>query len=278
MSETAIWRFLVVVAAALVLVGNAAVWVDRSLADRDAFVETAVEELEQEDARAEIAGEIVFALMGNQPLIYQLAREPAERAVNRLLATPALQPLLTVIAGDLYELVVEGRRRVITIGPAFLPPIVAAIIAAIGPGPAFGFQGQQIEIEPFAQQDIPSLKRVIDPLQSVGLLCGIAGLVILAMSVVASRDRPRALRGVAIALVAVLVVTLLSIVPLRGLYLAQIDDETAHAITTDVLGAFTTDLIIQTVLILIAGAILFAISLWWSGALARTPESQPVDA
>ena len=274
MSETAIWRFLVAIAAVLLLAGNAAIWVDRSLADRDAFVETAVDELAREEVREEIAGEIVLAIIGNQPLIFQLARGPAELAVTRMLATPAFQPLLNLIAAGLHQMVVTGERPTIMIGAEFLPPLLAAIVAAIGPGLPLAFQPQQIEIELFARQDIPSLERIIDPLQAVGLLCGIAGLVILALSVVVDRNRPRALRRVAFALFAVLAVTLLSIVPLRRLYLSQIEDETARSITADVLGAFTTQLIIQSLLLLVAGAILFALSLWWRGTLTRTPEGQ----
>ncbi len=274
MSETSIWRFLVAIAVVLLLIGNAAVWVHRSLADRDAFVETAVNELEREEVREEIAGEIVFAIIGNQPLIFQLARGPAELSVTRMLATPAFQPLLNLIAADLHRMVVTGERPTITIGPVFLPPLLAAIADAIGPGLPLAFQPQQIEIELFARQDIPSLKRVVDPLQAVGLLCGIAGLVILALSVVVDNNRPRALRRVALALFAVLAVTLLSIVPLRRLYISRIEDETARSITSEVLGAFTTQLIIQSLLLLMAGAILFALSLWWRAALTRTPEGQ----
>ena len=278
MSETSIWRMLVIVAAALLLVGNAAIWVDRSLADSDAFVDTAVEELKREETREAIAEQIVFAIMGNQPLVYQLAGDVAELAVTRILATPAMQPLLTLIATDLHQLVVTGERPTVTIGPAFLPPIIAAIIAAIGPGAAFGLQTQQSEIELFADPEIPSLERIIDPLQAVGLLCGIAGLVILVLSIVADGNRRRAFRRVAVAFFAVLALTLLAIIPSRSLYLSQIEDDTTRDITAGVMSAFTTQLITQTLLLLIPGVILLAMNLWRRGALARTPESQPVDA
>ncbi len=278
MSVTAIWRILLVVAVALLLLGNSSIWIDRSMADRDAFVETALEELEKEESRAAIAEDIVFALMGNQPLIYQLAGDTAEVAVTRILGTPAFQPLLTLIATDLHRMVVTGEQPILTLGPTFLPPIVAAIIAMIGPGPAFGFPGQQVDIELFSRQHIPSLENVIDPLQAVGLYCGIAGLVILFFAIVANADRARALRWVAIALFGTLVATLLAIYPFRAWYLGQIDDDTAHAITTGVLDAFTVDLIIQSIALLIAAIIVLIASVVLSRLTNRTLERQPVDA
>jgi hypothetical protein len=275
MSEATIWRILVVAAAALVLIGNAAIWVDRSLADRDEFVETAADELAQLESRQQLAEQIVFALMGNQPLVYQLAGPVAEQAVTRLLATPALQPLLTLIANGLYQMVVNGDPPTTTIGPMFLPPIVAAIIAAAGPGPAFGFPGQQVDIQPFANQQVPSLERFIDVLQDIGLLCGIAGLVILVLSVVVDRNRSRAIRRVAITLVAVLAVSLVAIIPLRSLYLSQIDNETAHSITSEVFNAFTIQFIVQSLLLLlIPAAILLGISIWLRNATTPQPEGQ----
>ena len=73
----------VLVVAVTLLIGNAAIWVDRSLADRDEFVETASDELDDLESRQELAEQIVFALMGNQPLVYQIAGPTAEQAVTR---------------------------------------------------------------------------------------------------------------------------------------------------------------------------------------------------
>lgn len=274
MSETSIWRFLVAIAALLLLIGNAAIWVDRSLVDRDAFVETVVEELEREEVRKEIAGDIVFAIMGQQPLLFRLAGDSAELAVTQMLATPALEMLLNLIADHLHRMIITGERPTIVIGAVFLSPLLAAIADAIGPQIPLTFQLQQIEIELFDRQDIHSLERIIDPLQTVGLPGGIAGLVILALSVVVERSRPRALQRVALALFAVLAVTLLSIVSLRLLYPGRIEDDTTRSIAAGVLGTITAQLIIQSLLLLVAGAILFALSLWWRGALNRTPEGR----
>ncbi len=271
MSQTTVWRILVVIAAVLLLVGNTAIWVLRSIENDDAFVEIALEKIQREEAREAIAEEIVFAIMGNQPLLYQFARQPAEQAVTLLLATPAFEPLLTQIARNLHQLIVTGEEPPIIIGTAFLPPIVAAIIAATGPAGLFSFEDQELQIRLFANQEIPALDWLIDPLQTAGLLCGIVGIIILGLSIVVASDRRLGMRRAAIALFAVVAISLLAIFPLRSLYRSRVDGDAAEAIAPSVMNALVTPLIVQTLLLLIPAVILLALSLRPRPAMTPAP-------
>lgn len=275
MSQTTIWRILVVVAAALLLIGNAAIWTNRTINNEDAFVKIARERIDREESREAIAGEIVFAMMGNQPLIYQFAREPAERAVTRLLATPAFDPLLDQVASNLHELIVTGEEPPITIGAAFLPPIVAAIIAATGPAGLFTFEDQQLQLRVFANQEVPTLEWLVDPLRKVGLFCGLTGIIILGLAIIIASDRRLGLRRAGIALFVVALVTLLATFPLRSLYRSRVDGDAAEAIAPGVINALTSSLVVQTLLLLVPAAILVALSLRWRSAMAVAPEGRP---
>ncbi|HYI15356.1 MAG TPA: hypothetical protein VEX37_08195 [Thermomicrobiales bacterium] len=274
MSERSIWNILVVIAAVLLLIGNVAIWVNRSLADTDRFVETAAAELKNQETREAIAEQIVFAIMGDQQLVYQLAGDAAERAVTQLLATPGFQALLTLIATNLHQMIITGERPTITIGADFLPLIVEAIFGAIGGGPLFDAPDQEIEIELFANRDIASLEWLVDPLQKIGLPCLLAGIVILALSIIVADDRRRGLRRAAIAASAALAITLLAIVPLRSLYLSRIDGDVANAIAPKVLGTLTNQLFLQTLLLLIPCIVLGALSLRQRTALTPAPAGE----
>lgn len=278
MSRAWIWKILIVIAAAMLLVANLGFWVDRNIVDSDTFITTTAEQIDGEQARMRVAEVIVLELIGDQPLVYRIFRERAEQSVATVLATPALQPLLAQIATTLHQMVITGERPVITIGPAFLPQIIAAILEIVDRGTNLNLPTFQIEIELFTDQDIQSIERFVDPLEAVRLPFTVAGVLILALAILVGPDRRRALRWVAISLLIALAITLVGLFIVRTTALANIDGEAAKTIVSDVLDVLISRLIAQSLLVmLVPAAILLGISLLWRGALAVMPDRQPAD-
>lgn len=265
MSEERGWRTLVSIAAILVLLANLALWVERGFADETRFAEMATVALERDDVRQAMAEALVREALADQPLLYRVAGNAAERAIADLLATPGMESTLRLMATHLHLMLVSDQRPTFTINSRILQAIALAVaFVAPAQAPSLSFEGRTMQVELFARQDIPSYSTHIRVVRILGLVSGLLALAILVGSVLASTQRGRALMRVAYALVAAFVLSLLLIVPLRRTLESSIEDDTARTIVMAVYRDLTGTLVLQTAVLLAIAA-----ALWLVGRMRR---------
>lgn len=266
-----VYRTLIVIAVAMLLVANVALWVNLSFVNTSRFVDTTAGILRQEDMRHVIAEKSVDALLADRPAARQLAGNAAVNGVTTLLGTTAFQDALRTIAGQLQSMLITGERPTITIESRPAQAIALAVAAALPPDQAPTMQtgGGELTIELFSRRDIPSLAPYVSAVQWAGIVAGVVGLGLLVLLAWGSADWSLGLRRAGLAVMGAAVVSALVIVVLLLVVLAQMPDASARTIVSGVYGAFASQLLVQDAIVFIMGAAVWAVGRLLRPAPAR---------
>lgn len=261
MSQSSAWKALLACAAALLVFANVGLWITRGLADESRFSEAAADIVARDDIRRSMAESIVREALAEHPLLYRMARQPAESAVADLLATRGMQATLNIVARHVHRMLVTDERPTFLITAPLLQAIALAVAFVAPPQAAsLTFDGQSTRVELFARQDIPTYGGYVDAFRVGAPLAAIGALSLILAAVLASGDRARGLRRVSYILLAAFAATLLSILPLRFAIVARIDDAAARMVTAGVFDQFIWILIAQSSLLLVAGGALWLVA------------------
>ncbi|HYI14235.1 MAG TPA: hypothetical protein VEX37_02515, partial [Thermomicrobiales bacterium] len=227
-----VWLPLLIVAAVGLCLGNVATWLELNLVNSSRFVSTTTEVLDQEDVRLALADRIVERLLEERPIADAVAGDAIERVIAGILGGTRFQEILASIASQLHQMIMTGDRPTITIESRLLQVLVVAVARVIAPEQADNLEIEDgtLEIELFAQRDIPTLEPYIDVLRWGGFIASVIAIGLMALVIMLGDDRHAAVRrcGTTVVIAALL---LLIVVPvLRVWMVSQVENASQETI------------------------------------------------
>jgi hypothetical protein len=255
-----VWLPLLIVAAVGLCLGNVASWLELNLVSSSRFVSTTTDVLDQEDVRLALADRIVERLLEDRPIANEVAGDALERVVAGILGGERFQEVLTSIATQLHHMMVTGDRPTITIESRLLQALIVAVARIIAPEQAGDLQisDEPVEIELFAQRDIPDLEPYISALRWGGFIASAIALGLMALVIVRSDDRRAAVRRCGTTVVASALLLLIAVPAVRVWMVGKVEDASQETIIREFITAFTVRLALQTGLLLLIGCLMMA--------------------
>lgn len=269
------WRVCAVVAGILLFVANIQVWLYRDVVDTDSFVDTVTTVLHEQDVRDVLAERIVDRLFEGRPLLRIAAGNAVESVVSGLLASDGFEAVLEGVARQFNLALTKGEQPSITIESRVLQAVTVVVAKVLTPDQAadLGFDDGDLVIELFEPGQIPSYESEIDTIHTVGIIAGILALILLALPVVVLRNW-WSLRLAGFAVLVGSVITFVAVPGTRTMMDLRVDDPDVETMLEHIYDAFTRQLAIQAVVLLVISACLFAGAwIWELRADDDTPQS-----
>lgn len=248
------WWVCVALAVPLLLIGNLGAWVTWNIADTSNFVQTTREVLRREDVREALATRIVDGFLPQSPIVRMAAGNALVSAVNEFLGSGRFQAASDSVATQLHQALVRGGHPSITIESPELQTAVLAVVRNRAPIHAGGLtlEGGKLRIELFSGADLPSFQPEITFLRWGGIAAMIVGGFLMTLPIFVRRDRwSVGLAG--LALLATSLLTYLLVPVAEWLVVQQVTDPQARIVVAGIVDGFSTSLVMQTLVILLAG-------------------------
>ncbi len=277
------WLPLLIVAAVGLCLGNVATWLELNFVNSSQFVSTTTDVLDQEDVRLALADRIVERLLEERPIANAVAGDAIERVVAGILGGERFQEILASIATQLHEMMVTGDRPTITIESRLLQVLVVAVARVIEPEQAVDleFEDGTLEIELFAERDIPTIEPYIEVLRWTGFIASVIAIGLMALVIVLSDDRQVAVRRCGTTVVVSALLLFVAVPVVRVWMVSKVENASQETIIREFVTAFTVRLALQTGLLLLIGCLMMAYGYGLFARLvaqtAKPAQVQPVD-
>ncbi len=248
------WWVCVALAVPLLLIGNLGAWVTWNIADTSNFVQTTRGVLARNDVREALATKIVDKVLPKNPIVRAAAGNALVSTVTGFLGSGSFQAVSGSIATQLHQALVRGKHPSITIESPELQNTVTAVARNLAPIQAGGLtaEGRTVRIELFSGTEIPSFSPEITFLRWGGIAAMITGALLVTLPIFLRRDR----WSVGLAGMALMATSLFTfvLVPFASSMIAQqAADPQARIVITGLVDEFSTSLVRQTLVILLAG-------------------------
>lgn len=215
---------MTVLAALLALAGLMAGYVNRELADPDAFADRSVTALRSDAVRGVIAEEVALELLERGSPNLVATRPLVLVAVEALLETDEFARVFRRTAIGAHDLLVDGDRDVIVeLGEAraVLLPVVASASPAIARQIPGNLRPQIAQIR--SSDAATTAVRVADSTNTLAIPLLLGAIALMALAVATAPDRRRAAAGVGLAVAAVMAVGITGLAGLKEQVIAHTD-------------------------------------------------------
>lgn len=262
--KTKTWTItLSITALMFVLTANFSIWLNNSIFDRQAFVNTTVQTIQEPQARKAISGEIVGTAFKSLPIVQGVVGEPLQSAINGLLGSERFKPILEGLAEKLNIMLTAKTPQSVVVDisglKTFIKPIAGALDKQLGQTiPVADLPDSLVLI---AKGEIPSIYSWAVVLLWVGPILGLLGLAIIIGLIRRSgnEQRPETLKTIGSILAVGSLVFIVLIKVLKAPILASVSSSNAKIVVGDLFDAFAGALTRQTWLPAIAGLVLIGV-------------------
>ncbi len=262
------WWVFGALAVPLLLIGNLGAWVTWNIADTSNFVQTTREALAREDVREALATRIVDNVLPQNPIVRAAAGNSLVSAVTGFLGSGSFQAVSGSVATQLHQALVRGEHPSITIESRELQNAMSDVARNLTPIHVGGLMVEEgmLRIELFSGADIPSFAPEITFLRWVGVAAMVIGALLMTLPMFVRRDRwSVGLAGLALVATSLLTFVLAPLV--SSMIVQRIADPQARIVIAGIVDGFSTSLVRQTLVILLAGIALclYGFGPWTSG-------------
>lgn len=255
-TKTVIW--LSILAVIFILVFNFSFWLNRSIFDKEAFVNETVTVIQSQDVRNAIAGEIIDQAFADLPLIRETVGDFAQSAISGLLGSRAIKPVIRALAAGFNDLITAKEPKAVVIDTSgivnFIKPIASAVNQRLGTQIPTDLPTSIVLVK---KGQIPTIYSWGMVLLWVGPVVGLIGLgIIVGMIWVSHASKRRSVLkiiGATLALGGVIFIILVSM--FQSPILASIDSENVRTIVSNIYSAFAGRLMAQTWLLVFIGVL-----------------------
>lgn len=121
-----------VFAAALLLIGNLAYWINNSFFDTNTFTQTATAALTSESSRQAMANEVVDRALANRPIVKNVAGDTAVKLVSGLLGTNQARALVGAAMSKMQVYLTSSHQESVEIDLSGVKNVIGRIVTISG--------------------------------------------------------------------------------------------------------------------------------------------------